>query len=92
MGQIAQAASNPNTFQPDPSGFNKSEWATRIGGMGLKGLGQGLQNYQQQNSAMRGGGGGMMPMPSGQPMVDPRYFLPQQSTGPNNLAFYGGGS
>lgn len=93
MGQIAQAATNPNTFAPDPSGFSGSEWATRIGGMGLKGLGQGLQNYGQQNAAMRqGGGGGMMPMQSGQPMVDPRYFLPQQSTGPNNLAFYGGGS
>lgn len=91
MGQIAAAAGNPNTFAPDPSGFSGSEWATRFMGKGLQGLGKGLQNYQAQNDAMRQGGGGMMPSaPQQQPMVDPRYFLPQQSKGPNNLAFYGG--
>jgi hypothetical protein len=95
MGQIADAAQNPNTFAPQPSGFSGAEWATRLGGGALKGLGQGVNNYQQQNAAMRqGSGGGMAPMPQAQ-MVDPSYFAPMQQPqkrGPNNLNFYGGGS
>lgn len=54
MGQVAQALQNPNTFAPQPSGFNGAEWATRIGGSAMKGLGQGMQNYGQQQ---RPGGG-----------------------------------
>ncbi len=89
MGQMAQALQNPNTYAPQPSGFNAQEWIARAGGMGLKGLGQGLQNYDQQNSAMRQpqGGGMMQPAQGAQP-VDASYFLPQQSRKPN--PFYGG--
>jgi hypothetical protein len=56
---------------------------------GTQGLAQGFQNYQNQNSQMRQGGGGMQmgPMPQAQP-VDPNYFQPQRR-GPNNLSFYG---
>lgn len=49
---------NPNTFAPEPSGFSGTEWATRIGGMGLKGLGQGLNTYMQQKSQIQNRGAG----------------------------------
>lgn len=90
MGQMAQALQNPNTYAPQPSGFNAQEWLARAGAMGVKGLGQGLQNYSQGQQAIqqRGGGGGtMMPAQGAQP-VDSSYFLPQQSIKPN--PFYGG--
>src|ERR1041385_7195877 len=69
MGQIASsigqagsslgsAMSNANTFAPDPSGFNGSEWAARFMGGAAKGLGQGLQNQQQMKPQ-----GGQAPMP-----------------------------
>lgn len=92
MGQMAQAIQNPNTYAPQPSGFNADEWIARAGGMGLKGLGQGLQNYGQQNAQLRQtqGGGMMQPAQGAQP-VDSSYFLPQQSRKPNDL-FYGYGS
>lgn len=93
MGQLAQAAKNPNTYAPQPSGFNASEWATRFGAAGLKGLGQDLQNYDQQNANQRLNaaiGGTMQPAQGAQP-VDSSYFLPQQSRKPNSL-FYGYGS
>lgn len=59
MGQVGQALQNPNTFAPDPSQFNGSEWATRIGGSGLKGLLQGAGNYAQQNQGQRQNGSPM---------------------------------
>ena len=62
--------------------------AAVMGGLG-RGLGQGMQNYQQQNSAMRQpGGGGIGPTPGAQP-VDPNYFQPQ-SRKRDDLSFYGG--
>ena len=93
MGQIGAAITNPNTFAPEPSGFSGAEWATRIGGMGLKGLGQGLQSYNQENAALRNRAGGGMIQPSQDAgPVDPSYFLPQQSRGSNNPYFYGYGN
>lgn len=104
MGQIGQAFSNPNTFAAQPSGFNGSEWAARFAGTGAKGLGQGLQNQQQQNAAMRQGGGAAPIDPgSGAAPVDmnafaPRNFTPGPGTGDmttntraRNPFFYGYG-
>jgi hypothetical protein len=87
MGQIAAAMKNPNTMAPDPSGFSGPEWGTRIAGKGLQGLGQGLQNYSQQNQQLRQPQGGMMPNPSQGAMPAMPDFIPKG----NNLAFYGQG-
>jgi len=82
MGQIGSAMSNPNTFAPDPSGFNKSEWTARFLGAGAKGLGQGMQNQLQANQGSRGGG--TSPIPQAQPAT-----IMWPSFGKNNN-FYGG--
>ena len=90
MGQIGSAITNPNTFAPQPSGFNGSEWAARFMGGAAKGLGQGLQNNMQ----MRPQGGATTPIPmSAQPQVSLPTESPQlgQSRKPNSL-FYGYGS
>jgi hypothetical protein len=63
MGQIGSAMGNPNTFAPQPSGFSGSEWAARFMGAGAKGLGQGFQNMQQQQQAMRPNAGPQQPGP-----------------------------
>ena len=57
MGQVASALQNPTTFESQPSGFSGAEWAARLGGMGLQGLNQGVQQYTQQNSQLRNRGG-----------------------------------
>lgn len=80
MGQIASsigsagsslgsAMTNANTFAPDPSGFNGSEWAARFMGGAAKGAGQGLQNQQQQKPQ----GQPAMPVPMAQ---QPQVNLP----------------
>jgi len=81
MGQIGSAMGNPNTGAPDPSGFSGSEWATRFLGAGAKGLGQGLQNQQQQNSMMQNRPSAPTPIPMAQ---QPQVSLPTQgvSMGP----------
>lgn len=92
MGQVTSAFSNPNTFAADPSGFSGSEWGARFLGAGAKGLGQGLQNYQQQNAQMRQGGGGMPSAPIPQtPAIQfaSTNFTPGQKT--RNPYFYGYG-
>ena len=86
MGQtissLGQAVTNPNTYAPDPSGFNGSEWAARFGGAAAKGLGQGMQNMQQQNAMRRQGGGGMAQVPpSPQPPVDLSATIMQNPQG-----------
>src|SRR5207237_6203747 len=82
----------------DLSGGEK--FARLLGG-GAKGLGQGYQNMQQQNSAMRQGGGGgtQIPMPQ-QPTVDFSQMISPGPQGPGisqpgakkpNPYFYGYG-
>lgn len=70
---------------PDPSGFSGSEWAARfIDGAG-KGLGQGMQNYQQQNAMMRQGGGGMpstQTLPGSNLQFGTTNFTPGMQQGP----------
>lgn len=90
MGQIAQAASNPNTYAPDPSGFNKSEWGVRLGAGAAKGLGQGMQNMQQQPRP-QGAGGSPVPQ-AAQPQIQWPTFGQNPGMLPkgNNIAFYGG--
>ena len=91
MGQIGPAVQNPKTFAPQPSGFSGAEWGTRMAGMGLKGLGQGLQNYEGQNAQMRQGGAtGMMQPAQGAAPVDPSYFQPQNGQQRTRNPFYGG--
>src|SRR5258708_7185856 len=70
--------------------------AQLIGGAG-KGLLQGVQNYSQQNAALRQPTSGpAMPQMGGAQPVDPSYFAPSpnpfqqpQRRGPNMLNFYG---
>ena len=95
MGQTVSALGNPVTFQKDPQNFSGSEWAARFLGNGVKGLGQGMQNYQQQNQALRRGGAPMdfASVPS---TPTPMYSTENLPGGPtrNPLAkgvdFYGG--
>jgi hypothetical protein len=99
MGSTMSNMQNPNITGPQQ---NRAQWgdldtsekgARVLSGAG-QGLAQGFQNYQNQNAAMRqGGGGGAMPQFAQAPIVDPSYFAPMQQPqkrGPNNLAFYGG--
>lgn len=88
MSSLGQAFTNPNTFAPEPSGFSGSEWAARFLGAGAKGLGQGFQNMQQQNSQLRQGGGGMAPVPtSPQPPVDLSATIMPSPGGPGTGQF-----
>lgn len=55
---------NPNVMDPSQAPWgdlDAGEKSSRVIGGAAKGLGQGMQNYQQQNSAMRNPGGGQMP-------------------------------
>lgn len=92
MGQMANSmGGGTNVADPGQSWGNmdSSQRGAQLLGGAAKGLGPGIQNYQQQNQALRQPqGGGMAPMPGAQP-VDPSYFQPQRR-GPNNLNFYGG--
>jgi hypothetical protein len=93
MGQMLGNMGNPNVTNPQQAQWgdmDPSEKGARVLAGGTKGLAQGFSNYQQQNSALRqgGGGGAQIPM-GGQPQVDPAYFQPQMRR-PNNLNFYGG--
>jgi hypothetical protein len=94
MGQLGSAMGNPVTFEKDPQNFSGAEWGARLLGGGIKGLSQGINNYQNQQqgiqnrSAIQGLGMGSSPQ---QQTVDPSYFQPQQRRGPNNLNFYGEG-
>jgi hypothetical protein len=89
MGQMMSNLGNSNvtdTRQARPQDLDSSEMGARVLAQGTRGLAQGFQNYQGQNSQMRQGGGGAMQMPGTPPPVDPSYFMPKG----NNLAFYGG--
>lgn len=95
MGQLGAAFSNPNTFAPDPKGFNGSEVAARLMGGAGKGALQGFSDQQNSNRSMPGGGGFSVPMPQ-QPQVNLpgmdgsqwRPRLNNQGGGPN--PFFGG--
>lgn len=91
MGQVGDAMKNPVTFQQNPQGFSGSEWGARFLGKGLQGLGQGVQDYQQQNQALRGAGGApqINPMMTQQPNVQLPGLNQPQRRGPNDLNFYG---
>lgn len=93
MGQMMSNLGNSNVTDPSqarPGDLDQSEKGARLIAGGTKGLAQGFSNYQQQNQAMRqGGGGGAMQVPGGAQPVDPSYFQPQRR-GPNDLNFYGG--
>jgi hypothetical protein len=101
MGQFGSALGSKGTYEPEPSGFSGSEWAARLTGMGARGLGQGMQNYMQQNQAIqnRGGGGGMMQPSMGQEsQLFPSYMGQSQDAlnqavnqRPRNQNFYGYG-
>lgn len=90
MGQVGSAMGNENTFAPDPSGFSGSEWAARIMGGAGKGLAQGYSNYQNQNQALRQGGGSQIQQPSYQgPVVQQQVYDPTKRE--QNPYFYGYG-
>lgn len=95
MGQVADAAGNPNTFAPDPSGFNGSEWATRFMGGAATGALNGLNQRQNQINSQR-------PVQMTQPVPmpqQPQVQLPmggpgtgdQSSTQAKNPYFFGYG-
>ena len=91
MGQTAGNIFNPNVANPQQAQWgdlDPSEKAARLIAGGTTGLAKGFQNYQNQNAAMRQGGGGMGFAPVQTPTVDASYFQPQKR-GPNNLSFYG---
>lgn len=96
MGDIAEA---------NPADLSGGEKMARLGMGAAKGLGQGMQNYQQQNSAMRQQPGfnpsmpaapdpqapqfGTGNLPGGGSPIDRVGQLPQAPMRRNN-AFYGG--
>jgi hypothetical protein len=89
MGQVGAALTNPNTFAPQPSGFNGTEMATRGIGDTALGLGKGLANYGQQQQKIQQNA-------QGSPQINPMQFVPQLQQPSyipkgNNLAFYGNG-
>jgi hypothetical protein len=89
MGQMAGNLANPNVTDPRqarPQDLSGGEMGARVLAQGTRGLANGFQNYQQQNSQMRQAGGGQMQMPATPSPVDSSYFMPKG----NNLAFYGG--
>ena len=77
MGQIGSAMTNPTTFEAQPKDFSGSDWAARLMGGGLKGLGQGLQRQQPQPQ-----GGGAVPIPMA---PQPQVNLPQSPMINDNL-------
>jgi hypothetical protein len=77
--------------------MDASQRGVSVLGGAAKGLGQGMQNYQQQNSAMRqrGGGQGLMPMApsdSGAPTFSTENLPGGGAPRPRNPLFYGMGS
>jgi hypothetical protein len=90
MGQMASNLGNSNVTNPQQAQWgdlDQSEKGARLLAGTTGGLAKGFQNYQNQNQAMRqGGGGAMIQAPAAQP-VDPAYFMPRK----NNLSFYGDG-
>ena len=92
MGQLGANLGNPNVTDPRqarPQDLSAPEMGARVLAQGTRGLAQGFQNYQGQNSQMRQAGGGPMQMPATPPPVDPSYFYPRKPIQGNNLAFYG---
>lgn len=100
---------DPNVMDPNQAQWgdlDTGEKSSRMVGGAAKGLGQGMQNYQQQNSAMRGRGGGMPGpsapgdpqapqfstgnLPGGGSPIDRVGQLPQAPMRRNNAMFYGG--
>lgn len=92
MGQMASNLGNANVTNPQQAQWgdlDSSEKGARLLAGTTGGLAKGFQNYQNQNQAMRQGGGMGAIQPQGAQMVDPGYFQPKK--GPNNLSFYGDG-
>lgn len=91
MGQIAGNMGNPNITDPQQARWgdlDSQERAARVAAGTTTGLAKGFSNYQQQNQALRQGGGGGAIVPQPTQMVDPNYFIPRKQ---NNLSFYGDG-
>ena len=92
MGQTMGNLSDANVTDPSQAKWgdlDNSEKGARVMAGGIKGLSQGLQNYQGQNAAM-GRGGGAVPLPSPQAPVSPDYFMPQQQQVKKNPFLPGG--
>jgi hypothetical protein len=102
MGSTIGNLGNKNVMDPNQAQWgdlDSSEKGARLIGGAGKGLLQGVQNYSQQNAALRQPtGGAPMQMPGGAQPVDPSYFAPSpnpfqqpQRRGANMLNFYGQG-
>lgn len=97
MGQMGTNLGNPSItgLQQDRAQWgdmDSSEKGASLLAGGIKGLAKGFSNYQQQNQAMRQGGGGPVQIPMAQqPNVQLPMGLPQQQRPirGNNLSFYG---
>lgn len=101
MGQIGQDMQNKNVVDPRQAQWgdlDTNEKLARVGAQGIRGLGNGMQNYYQQAGALRVGSGGMAPIQTPPtPAIQPQIYNPnngQQWAGDfgNNgkRNFYGG--
>lgn len=88
MGQLGANLGNTNVTDPRqarPQDLDRNEMGARVIAQGTRGLANGFQNYQNQNSQMRSAGPQMGNVPVAQ-NPDLSYLMPKG----NNLAFYGG--
>lgn len=81
VGDFGKDLFNKDVVNPEEAKWGDlsgSEKGARIAGGALSGLGKGLQNYQQQNAAMRQGGGAapiqVTPNPQVATNFDPNYL------------------